>query len=75
MTAFNPVVGSFVGPVIGTWLLMSDRLGVAAQLVGNDHPWVAKLRDQPCQEALGGLGITACLNQDVSTSLAASTAR
>jgi hypothetical protein len=54
---------------------MSDRLGVAAQLVGNDHPWVAKLRDQPCQEALGGLGITACLNQDVSTSLAASTAR
>ena len=24
-----------------------------------------KLRDQPCQEAFGGLGIAACLDQDV----------
>ena len=54
-----------MGPVIGTGCLASDRLYVAAQLVGDDNPWLAKLSDQPCQKALGGLRVAACLNQNV----------
>ena len=39
VAAFDPVVEAFVGPRIGTLCLMCDRLGVAAQLVGDDDPW------------------------------------
>ena len=57
MTALDPVVEALVGPVIGAWCLMGNRLDVAAQFVCNDNPWLAELRDQPCHEALGSFGI------------------
>ena len=65
VAAFDPVVEPLVGPVIDTRCLASDRLYVAAQLVGDDNPWLAKLSDQPCQKARGGLCGAACLNQNV----------
>ncbi len=65
VTALDPVVEPFVGPVIGPGCPPCDWLRVAAQLVGDDHPRLAELSDQPCQKSLGGFGIAACLNQDV----------
>jgi len=44
---------------------MRDRLNVAAQFVCDGDPGLAKLSDQPCHEALGGLGIAAALDKDV----------
>ena len=57
MAALNPVVEALVGPMIGTRCLAGDRLYVAAQLVGYNDPWLAELSNQPCQKALGGLGV------------------
>ena len=51
--------------VIGVRCLMRDRHNVAAQFVCDGDPGVAKLSDQPCHEALGGLGIAAALDKDV----------
>ena len=65
MTAFDAIVEPFVSAVIGVRCLMQDRLNVAAQLVCDGDPGLAKLSDQPCHEALGGLGIAAALDKDV----------
>jgi len=65
VTPFDAVVEPFVSTVIGVRCLMRDRLNVAAQFVCDGDPGLAKLSDQPCHEALGGLGIAAALDKDV----------
>ncbi len=65
MTAFDAIVEPFVSAVIGVRCLMQDRLNVAAQFVCDGDPRLAKLSDQLCHEALGGLGIAAALDKDV----------
>ena len=65
MAALDLVVEALVGPVIGPWCLAGNRFDVAAQFVGDDDPWRAELSNQPCQKALGGFRVAACLNQDV----------
>ncbi len=65
MIASNPVVEAFVGALIGVRCLMRNRLDIAAQLVCNNDPWLAKLCDQPCHEALGSFRISARLNKNI----------
>ena len=65
MTAFDAVVEPFVSTVISVRCLMRDWLNVAAHFVCDGDLGVAKLSDQPCHEALGGLGIAAALDKDV----------
>ena len=65
MTPFDAIVEPFVSTVIGVRCLMRDRLNEAAQLVCDGDPGMAKLSDQPCHQALGGLGIAADPDKDV----------
>ena len=64
VTPFDAIVEPFVSTVIGVRYLMRDRLNVAAQFVCDGDPGVAKLSDQPCHEAFGGLGIGAAMDKD-----------
>ena len=65
MAAMDLVVDALVGPVLGLRCLTGNRFDLAAQFVGDDDPWRAELSNQPCQKALGGFCVAACLNQDV----------
>jgi len=78
VAAFKPIVQALMRAAICVRCQLTDRLAtlidckhstdvqcIPAQLIGNDHPWLAKLCDQPCQKALGGFGTAACLNQDI----------
>lgn len=65
VTAFNPVVNALVGPVVSLRRLMGNRLDVAVQLVCNDDPLLAELRNQPCHEALGSFGIPTGLHENI----------
>ena len=67
MTALDAIVEALMSPMISVWRLMSYRFCIAAQLVGDDDSWLAKLSDQPVQKTLGSFGIPACLDQDVES--------
>lgn len=57
VTAFSLVVETFV--------VMGSRRDVATQLVCDDNPWLAKLRDQLCHETLGSFRISARLDKNI----------
>lgn len=65
MRIFNSVVQALVRTMIGIWRDGLYRLEVAAELVRHDDARLAKLPDQPGEEASGGLGVATWLNQNV----------
>lgn len=48
--------------MVGVWSDTADRCKVAARLVRHDHARLAKLSDQPEEEALGSLRVATSLN-------------
>lgn len=65
MRPLDPGIQSLVRSVIGTLCQLTDRLGVTVQLVRDDHARCPKSRGQPSQEALGCLGVSPWLLQNI----------
>ena len=65
MRDFDGIIQAFMGPMIRIWRKVLYWLDVTAQLVRHDDAWLTELPQQSGEKALGCLGVTAGLNQNI----------
>ncbi len=62
---FDRIVQTLVGAMIRARCQFTDGLDVVAQLVGDHDPWFAEQGEQPLEEPLCGLCVSACLHENI----------